>query len=118
MKSPRQQHAKYDRLVDASGLHCPQPVIRCKAALSLMERGSILQLVTTERDSLREIPTLVRTLGHEMLDTRQVGNRYHFLIESRTPAHKKTVRSLRADVAEQLETLLNDTGLPASASPA
>lgn len=78
-----------------------------------MGRGDVLEMITTDRDSLREVRTLVNTLGDELLAIETVGNHYRFLIESRSPSQKKPVRSLRTALASHLGTALRNIGVPA-----
>ncbi|AGF46951.1 putative redox protein, regulator of disulfide bond formation [Candidatus Kinetoplastibacterium desouzaii TCC079E] len=39
---------KFDVYVDAKGLKCPLPILRAKKALSQMQSGQILRIITTD----------------------------------------------------------------------
>lgn len=78
----------YDHLVDVLGLHCPQPVINCKAALTRMAEGEILELVASDRGSLSEIPRLVEFLGDELIAIREVANQYRYTIRRNSTFRK------------------------------
>ncbi|MBI5462197.1 MAG: sulfurtransferase TusA family protein [Gammaproteobacteria bacterium] len=56
--------------VDVTGLHCPAPVIRCRATLARMAEGEVLILRATDRDAHREILGLVERFGHRLLEVR------------------------------------------------
>lgn len=83
------------KTIDASGLHCPQPVLRCMAALASMRRGEVLHLITTDPDAPREIGLLIRNSQHVLLYSNSQDQLHHFYIEKNI-AYKpdKVVRSV------------------------
>ncbi|GMQ88436.1 MAG: hypothetical protein BMS9Abin08_1681 [Gammaproteobacteria bacterium] len=82
------RHKHYDHTVDVIGLHCPQPVIHCKAALVGMSKGGILELAASDRSSLDEIPRLVESLGDELIRIRKIGGHYRYTIRRNSTARK------------------------------
>ncbi len=44
--------------IDLSGLNCPLPVLKTKAALARMEAGGLLEVIVTHPDSVREFNVL------------------------------------------------------------
>ncbi len=82
------QHKQYDHYVDVSGLHCPQPVINCKATLAGMANGKVLKFVASDHSSLGEIPRLVASLGDELLGVRKIVGRYQYIIRRRGTTRK------------------------------
>lgn len=69
------------KTLDASGLACPMPVVRTKQAIDTLAVGDVLEVVSTDRGSLRDIPAWTESIGHKLLDTREADGRYTFLIE-------------------------------------
>lgn len=74
-------YEQYDQRVDVTGLHCPQPVIHCKAALTGMAKGKILEFIASDRSSLSEIPRLVQSLGDEVITVCESAGLYRFIIQ-------------------------------------
>lgn len=70
-----------DRIIDASGLNCPLPVLRARKALDDMQRGEVLHVITTDPDSLRDFEIFSQRAGHKLHASSKRGERYEFLIE-------------------------------------
>jgi len=66
--------------LDVSGHACPTPVIRTRVALDELDPGSSLEVVTTDRGALSDIPALVRALGHEIVAVDDSGDQIVFRI--------------------------------------
>jgi len=66
--------------VDVTGLHCPMPVIRCRATLARMMVGDVLRLRATDRDAHREIASLVAQFGHQLLAVHAGADAVEFVI--------------------------------------
>ncbi|MFQ5643508.1 MAG: sulfurtransferase TusA family protein [Thiogranum sp.] len=82
------RHKQYDHYVDVSGLHCPQPVISCKATLVGMAEGEILKLVASDHSSLSEIPRLVESMGDELIGVRKIAGCYQYTIRRNSTTRK------------------------------
>ena len=76
---------KEDRLVDASGLSCPMPVVKAAKEMRGLEPGQILKIVATDHGSLADIPAWAEDTGNELLDTQSDGGRYVFLVRKGAP---------------------------------
>jgi len=61
---------EFDKEVDASGLNCPLPILRAKKALSDMEKGEVLKVISTDPGSVRDFQAFARQTGNELM--RQV----------------------------------------------
>lgn len=68
-------------LLDASGLHCPLPVLKAKKALRAMASGDKLEVVSTDAASLRDFAAFTRKHGHRLLSQSQSAGAFRFLIE-------------------------------------
>ena len=76
---------KEDKLVDASGLSCPMPVVKAAKEMRGLQPGQILKIVATDRGSLADIPAWTEDTGNELLDTQTEGGRYVFLVRKIAP---------------------------------
>jgi tRNA 2-thiouridine synthesizing protein A len=72
--------ANFDREIDVSGLHCPMPILRAKKALADMSPGQVLHIVATDPASANDIPSFAKQMSHELVEARQDGGQYHYLI--------------------------------------
>jgi tRNA 2-thiouridine synthesizing protein A len=71
---------KEDKLLDASGLSCPMPVVRAGQTMRGMSPGQVLRIVATDRGSLADIPAWAEDTGNELLEAREVGGKFEFLV--------------------------------------
>ena len=69
------------RTLDASGLACPMPIVRTRQAIDELASGDVLEVISTDRGSLTDIPSWAGTLGHTLLDARQESGRFVYLIQ-------------------------------------
>lgn len=70
----------FDQLLDASGLICPLPVLKTKAALSRMEIGQVLKVIVTNADSIKEFTVLCRLADFELVKNVEEEGRYLYWI--------------------------------------
>ncbi|MBV9410966.1 MAG: sulfurtransferase TusA family protein [Acidimicrobiia bacterium] len=73
--------AKPTKTVDTSGLACPMPIVRTRQAIDQLASGDVLEIISTDRGSLTDIPSWADTLGHQLIDSRQEGQRFVYLIK-------------------------------------
>lgn len=69
-----------DMEIDLSGLRCPLPVLRTKKALSQLSAGALLCVLTTDEDSLQDIPAFVQQSGHRLEETKSADGKHYFYI--------------------------------------
>ncbi len=69
-----------DHSIDASGLYCPEPVMRLQHKMRALVPGETLEVVATDPSTERDIPKFCQFLNHELLRTAQVDGRYHYLL--------------------------------------
>ena len=69
------------KTVDTSGLACPMPIVRTRQAIDELASGDVLEIISTDRGSLTDIPSWADTLGHQLIDSRQEGQRFVYLIK-------------------------------------
>jgi len=55
-----------DQLVDASGLKCPLPILRAKKALSQMDSGQVLKVITTDQHAIQDFQAFCTQSGNQL----------------------------------------------------
>lgn len=53
--------------VDARGLHCPLPILKAKKALSSLESGQLLRVLTTDKSAERDFQAFCKQTGNALL---------------------------------------------------
>jgi TusA-related sulfurtransferase len=71
---------KEDKLVDASGLSCPMPVVKAAKEMRGLAAGQVLKIIATDHGSLADIPAWAEDTGNELLDTQTADGRYVFFV--------------------------------------
>lgn len=66
------------RVLDATGLICPLPVLRAQKALREMASGDVIDVLATDTASVNEFPAFCRQTGHELLESEQTGEQFRF----------------------------------------
>lgn len=57
--------------LDTSGMSCPMPVLKTKAAMEKLPVGQILELVSTDVGARTDIPAWCRRTGQELVETSE-----------------------------------------------
>jgi tRNA 2-thiouridine synthesizing protein A len=73
--------ADVTRTLDASGLACPMPVVRTRQAMDELAPGDVLEVISTDRGSLRDLPAWAEATGNRLIEKREEDGRFTFLIE-------------------------------------
>ncbi|HEX4824471.1 MAG TPA: sulfurtransferase TusA family protein [Candidatus Polarisedimenticolaceae bacterium] len=71
---------KEDRLLDASGLSCPMPVVRAAKEMKALAAGQVLKIIATDRGSLADIPAWADDTGNELLSSATEGAAFVFFV--------------------------------------
>ncbi len=72
---------EFDQELDASGLNCPLPILRAKKALNGMETGKVLHIIATDPGSVKDFEAFSKQTGNELLESREDGGRFYFLLK-------------------------------------
>lgn len=70
-----------DQVLDAKGLNCPLPILKAKKALKEMATGTTLQILATDPGAVADFQAFCRATGNELLESKQDGKLYTFLIK-------------------------------------
>lgn len=74
---------EFDKELDARGLNCPLPILRCKKALAELNAGQVLKLVATDPGSVKDFQAFCRQTGHEILSFTEGNGEFTFVIKKR-----------------------------------
>jgi TusA-related sulfurtransferase len=60
---------KADKTVDARGTSCPGPLLAAKKAIGEIEKGQIMEVLSADEGTRRDIPKWCKKKGYEYLGT-------------------------------------------------
>lgn len=60
---------KVDKSVDARGTACPGPLLEAKKAIGTIASGEIMEVLSADEGTKRDIPKWANKKGHEYLGT-------------------------------------------------
>lgn len=64
-----------------SGLNCPVPILRTKAAFAHLESGDVLKVVASNTEYIHEIHTFSNQMGYHIIDEQTDGDVLTFLVK-------------------------------------
>ena len=70
-----------EHVLDVKGLNCPLPIIKAKKMLKDVPTGETLRVLATDPGSVADFAAFCRTTGNELVESRQDGTTYSFLIK-------------------------------------
>jgi len=73
--------ADFDQELDASNLNCPLPILRAKKTLAGMGAEQILHIIATDPGSVKDFEAFSKQTGNELLESKEEGGKFHFLIK-------------------------------------
>jgi tRNA 2-thiouridine synthesizing protein A len=73
---------KVHKTVDARGLSCPMPIAKSMQAIKKIRVGHVLEILTTDPGSKRDIPIWAKATKQELLSFEELGpERFRFLVK-------------------------------------
>ena len=69
--------------LDTRGLNCPLPILKAKKALTAMESGQVLRVVSTDTGSLRDFAAFAKQTGNELLSQATEGSDFVHILKRR-----------------------------------
>jgi tRNA 2-thiouridine synthesizing protein A len=67
--------------LDARGLNCPLPVLRTRKALNQLASGAILEVISSDPGSVKDMASFCDQTGNRLLSSAEAENSYIFMIE-------------------------------------
>lgn len=74
---------EFDKEVDATGLNCPLPILRCKKGLSELGATQVLKVISTDPGSVKDFNAFCVQTGHELLQLDKDETSFTFYIKKR-----------------------------------
>ncbi|HSI25265.1 MAG TPA: sulfurtransferase TusA family protein [Methylotenera sp.] len=74
---------EFDKVVDATGLNCPLPILRCKKGLSEISAEQTLKVISTDPGSVKDFNAFCVQTGHQLLQLDQNETTFTFYIKKR-----------------------------------
>jgi len=75
--------SEFDQEVDATGLNCPLPILRCKKAMNGLESGQVLKVTATDGGSPKDFEAYCRQTGDELMSSTEESNTFIFIIKKK-----------------------------------
>jgi len=73
---------KVDLELDLKGLKCPLPVLKTRKAMTRLEAGALIRVLSTDPMSVIDIPHFCQEAGHRLVSRQTGENDVHiFLLE-------------------------------------
>ena len=72
-----------DKEIDTRGLNCPLPNLKAKKALTDMQTGQLLRVISTDSGSVRDFQAFARQTGNELVDQQTVGEEFIHVLKRR-----------------------------------
>ena len=71
----------FDKELDARGLNCPLPILRTKKALTDMQSGQVLKVISTDPGSVKDIAAFAKQTGNELLSSAENNKEFEFYMK-------------------------------------
>lgn len=74
---------EFNAEVDAIGLKCPLPILKCKKAISQLNPSEVLKISATDKGSVKDFQAFCKQTGHTLLEQKQIDETFIFYIQKR-----------------------------------
>ena len=69
--------------IDTRGLNCPLPILKAKKALSGLESGQTVRVISTDAGSVRDFQAFAKQTGNELVEQQTAGADFIHLMRRR-----------------------------------
>jgi len=73
--------ALVNKILDAEGLRCPEPVMMVRKTMRNMQEGEILLITADDPSTKRDIPSFCRFMDHQLLESCIKSVPYRYVIK-------------------------------------
>jgi tRNA 2-thiouridine synthesizing protein A len=73
----------FDKELDAKGLNCPLPILRCKKSLAELNAGQVLKIVATDPGAVKDFQAFAKQTGNELLSSAEAGGVFTFFMQKK-----------------------------------
>jgi len=74
-------NSEIDKILDTSGLLCPEPVMMLHKAVRELNDGDIIKVIATDPSTTRDIPKFCLFLGYELIQQDSDEKNYFYYIK-------------------------------------
>jgi len=74
-------NSEIDKVLDTTGLLCPEPVMMLHKAVREVAIGGIIKVIATDPSTTRDVPKFCHFLGHELLHQESDDKSYTYIIK-------------------------------------
>ena len=74
---------QHDQEIDTRGLNCPLPILRTKKALTGVQSGQVLKIVSTDPGSVKDFETFAKQTGHALLSHAEANGEFTFFMRKK-----------------------------------
>lgn len=72
-----------DKELDTRGLNCPLPILKAKKALTEMQTGQLLRVVSTDAGSTRDFQAFAKQTGNDLMEQVVAGADFIHVLKRR-----------------------------------
>lgn len=72
---------QFDKELDCSGLSCPLPIVKTKKAISELNTGQVLKMISTDPGSNADMDSWANRTGHEIVKSEENDGKYIFFVK-------------------------------------
>jgi tRNA 2-thiouridine synthesizing protein A len=72
-----------DKEIDTRGLNCPLPILKAKKALTDMQSGQLLKVVSTDAGSVRDFQAFAKQTGNTLVEQTTAGEDFVHVLRRR-----------------------------------
>ncbi len=80
MNEEELKQVKIDKSVDARGTSCPGPLLAAKKAIGQIDAGQVMEVLSADEGTKRDIPKWCAKKGYEFLGTIEESGFYRILL--------------------------------------
>ena len=67
--------------IDARGAFCPGPLMELIAALKIAQVGDEIEVLSTDKGTVKDVPEWVAKVGHEMVGVTEIGDHWSVVVK-------------------------------------
>ena len=71
----------YHEAVNAIGLKCPMPILKCKKGLNNLAKDQVLKIMTTDKSAKKDFDFFCQKTGHKILSMEDKADVTTFFIQ-------------------------------------
>jgi tRNA 2-thiouridine synthesizing protein A len=72
-----------DKELDTRGLNCPLPILKAKKALTDLNSGQLLRVVSTDAGSVRDFQAFAKQTGNALVEQSTAGTEFIHILKRR-----------------------------------